>query len=80
MIVKKNTPPPADVPPTTFDLIGLTTDEIMSLRSILARRTLYSLKPLENLRRQLHVVTRGIDQTYATDGLLTIRKKRSFDL
>lgn len=64
MIVKKNTPPPVVAPPATFDLIGLTQEETLALRCILARRKTGTMAPLENIRRQIYAVTSQLDQPF----------------
>lgn len=77
MKVTVNKPAPVVTPPATFDLIGLTQEEILALRSILARRSPSSLAPLEPLRRQIYAVTNKLDQPFTTDGRYSIQRKLS---
>lgn len=78
MKVNVNRPAPVVAPPPTVDLIGLTMEEVLALRALLARRTAGSLKPLENLRRQLWMVTKGEDQIFSVSELHTFRIKPTF--
>lgn len=46
MEVKKNTPPPQPVPPPTYDITGLTEDQVTALRDILGQ---FAFSPVERL-------------------------------
>ncbi len=78
MQITKNTPKPVVEPPPTYDLTGLSQDDIMALRCILGRHRLGVPSPLESMRKQIWAVTKTLKQPFESSDRYYIRRTSDF--